>query len=48
MACNFSEKEQTYTVPAEYRGAESLIGNYPDAAVPGTLRPWEAVVWYRH
>ena len=48
VACNFSEKEQAYTVPAEYRGAEKLIGNYPDAAVPGTLRPWEAVVWYRH
>ncbi len=45
--CNFSEQELNWEIPAEYRGAEILIANYPDAAPAGRLRPWEAVVYYR-
>jgi len=47
VVCNFSEDEQTYEIPVEYRGADILIANYPDAAPAGTLRPWEAVVYHR-
>ena len=45
VVCNFSEQEQAYTTPAEYRDAEILIANYADTAPAGTLRPWEAVVY---
>ena len=47
VVCNFSEREQAYAVPEEYRGAEILIANYPDAAPAGIVRPWEAVVYHR-
>ena len=47
VVCNFSEREQAYAVPEEYRGAEILIANYPDAAPAGVVRPWEAVVYHR-
>jgi len=47
VVCNFSEDEQTYLIPAAYRGADILIANYPDAAPAGKLRPWEAVVYHR-
>ena len=47
VVCNFSGEEQAYSIPAEYRGAEILIANYPDTAPAGTLRPWEAVVYRR-
>ena len=47
VVCNFSEDEQAYDIPAEYRGADILIANYPDAAPSGKLRPWEAVVYHR-
>ena len=47
VVCNFSEDEQTYEIPVEYRGADILIANYPDAAPAGTLRPWETVVYHR-
>ena len=45
--CNFSEQELNWEIPAEYRGTQILIANYPDAAPDGRLRPWEAVVYYR-
>ena len=47
VVCNFSEDEQAYDIPAEYRGADILIANYSDAAPAGKLRPWEAVVYHR-
>ncbi len=47
VVCNFSEEEQTYTIPAEYEGAEILIANYPDRAKAGIVRPWEAAVYHR-
>ena len=47
VVCNFSEREQAYTVPAAYENADILIANYPDRAPRGALRPWEAVVYHR-
>ena len=47
VMCNFSEEAQAYSIPGEYREAETLIANYPDPAPAGTLRPWEAVVLRR-
>ena len=47
VVCNFSEREQAYALPEEYRGAEILIANYPDAAPAGIVRPWETVVCHR-
>ena len=47
VVCNFSESEQAYQIPAEYRGAEILIANYESPAPAGTLRPWEAAVYRR-
>ena len=47
VVCNFSEREQSYSIPAEYQDASILIANYPEPAPFGTLRPWEAVVWHQ-
>ena len=47
VVCNFSEREQAYALPEEYRGAKILIANYPDAAPSGIVRPWETVVYHR-
>ena len=47
VMCNFSEEAQAYSIPGEYREAETLIANYPDPAPADTLRPWEAVVLRR-
>ena len=46
IACNFSDKDATFTIPADFAGARRLIGNYPDTAPTGavTLRPYEAFV----
>ena len=47
VICNFSEKEQTYKIPAEYRDSKVLIANYDAPAPAGKLRPWETLVLYR-
>ena len=47
VICNFSEEEQTYKIPAEYRDSEVLIANYDTPAPTGKLRPWETLVLYR-
>ena len=47
VVCNFSESEQAYQIPEEYRGAEILIANYESPAPAGKLRPWEAAVYRR-
>jgi glycosidase len=47
VVCNFSEEEQDYAIPEEYRSAEILLANYQDAASAGKVRPWETVVYYR-
>lgn len=46
IACNFSDKDAAFTIPADFAGARRLIGNYPDTAPTGavTLRPYEAFV----
>ena len=46
IACNFSDKDAAFTIPADFAGAWRLIGNYPDTAPTGavTLRPYEAFV----
>ena len=46
IACNFSDKDAAFTIPADFAGARCLIGNYPDTAPTGavTLRPYEAFV----
>ena len=47
VICNFSEEEQTYKIPAEYRDSEVLIANYDTPSPAGKLRPWETLVLYR-
>ena len=47
VMCNFSEESQAYSIPSEFREAETLIANYPDPTPADTLRPWEAVVLRR-
>jgi oligo-1,6-glucosidase len=47
VVCNFSEEEQDYAIPEEYRSAEILLANYQDAASAGKVRPWETVVYHR-
>ena len=44
VVCNFSEKTLDWAIPEAYKGAETLIANYPSPAEPGTIRPWEALV----
>ena len=49
IACNFSDKDAAFTVPADFDGSRRLIGNYPDSpenapAGAVTLRPYEAFV----
>ena len=46
IACNFSDKDAAFTIPADFAGARRLIGNYPDTAPTGavSLRPYEAFV----
>ena len=46
IACNFSDKDAAFTIPADFAGARRLIGNYHDTAPTGavTLRPYEAFV----
>ena len=40
VVCNFTDQEQPWTLPGEFRDGECLISNYPDAAAQ--LRPYEA------
>ena len=46
VVCSFSKKEQRWRLPKGYArdGAELLLGNYPDGAEPGRLRPYETRV----
>lgn len=45
VVCNFSGEAANFEIPAQFRDAETLIANYPDAAP--TLRPWEARILYQ-
>ena len=40
VVCNFSDREQAFTVPEAYQNAQVLLSNYPDRAP--ALRPYEA------
>ncbi|MBO6149197.1 MAG: alpha-glucosidase C-terminal domain-containing protein, partial [Lachnospiraceae bacterium] len=43
VVCNFSEKEQTYGLPAAFEASSVLIGNYPDRnGAEGSIRAYEA------
>ena len=44
VVCSFSEEPQAWEIPAAFREAERLIGNYPESAPEGAVRPWEAFV----
>ena len=44
VVCNFSGAEAAFSLPEEFRHAETLIANYPGE--PETLRPWEAKILY--
>ncbi|MCI5649716.1 MAG: alpha-glucosidase [Fusicatenibacter sp.] len=46
VICNFTEKERSYEIPAEFADAKVLISNYPDCGCSGTVsvRPYEAIV----
>ena len=49
VACNFTDKEISFSIPPEFADSnrgELLIGNYEDAAVDLSLRPYEAKVFY--
>ena len=45
VACNFTDREVFFEMPAEFSAGEILIGNYADAELKGemALRPYEAV-----
>ena len=45
VACNFTDREVSFEMPAEFPAGEILIGNYADAALKGemVLRPYEAI-----
>lgn len=45
VACNFSGDKTPAIDAALVTGGEVLVGNYDDAPVAGTLRPWEAVAY---
>lgn len=47
VVCSFSEEPQAWEIPAAFREAERLIGNYPESAPEGAVRPWEAFVLRR-
>ena len=47
VVCSFSEEPQAWDIPAAFREAERLIGNYPESAPEGAVRPWEAFVLRR-
>ena len=47
VVCNFSGSVCAYDIPEDFRGAELLIANYPDAPEPGAVRPWECFVLRR-
>ncbi len=46
VICNFTKEPAGYEVPAEFAGAQILIGNYQRDKVEGTieLKPYEAIV----
>ena len=46
IACNFSDQEAAFAIPADFAGARCLIDNYPGSAPDGavTMRPFEAFV----
>ncbi len=41
VACNFSDHDVAFDVPAGYEGAERLAENYAEPGPAGTLRPYE-------
>lgn len=45
VVCNFTAEELPEVCPEGFRGAEVLLGNYPDPA--GRLRPYETRMLYR-
>ena len=45
VVCNFSGAEVAFDLPEAFRGAKTLIANYPDEA--RSLRPYEAKILYR-
>ena len=44
VVCNFTGKEQAFTISAAYENAQVLLSNYKDRAA--TLRPYEAFMLY--
>ena len=49
VICSFSETETDYEIPAEFSGAEILIGNGKRTSAAGFIRlqPYEALVLKR-
>lgn len=45
VVCNLSGEKREFAAPAEFEGAEKLIGNYPGLSAP--LRPWETAMLLR-
>jgi len=44
VVCNFSGEKAAFEIPEEYAGAQVLISNMEH--IPGTLRPYEAMMLY--
>ncbi len=47
VVCSFAEKDVQLEIPEEFAGAEVLIANYPEPALDGCVRPYEAFVLKR-
>ncbi|WP_026506808.1 glycoside hydrolase family 13 protein [Butyrivibrio sp. MC2013] len=43
VACNFTDKDVSFTLPDEFEDGRRIIGNYEDEPDSGALRPYEAV-----
>lgn len=44
VICNFTDREVSWKIPADFAGAKLLIGNYRDAGLSEVNRPYEARV----
>ena len=42
VVCNFTDHPVDFSLPEEFEGGSRIIGNYEDAPLAGSLRPYEA------
>lgn len=47
VCVNFTGEDASWSMPEEFRGARTLIHNYPGEGPEGTLRPYEAFMLYK-